>query len=102
MKRLRGAAAALFLVALTSLSLFGQGGNGVLTGTVEDSSKALIPGVTVTATNIATGVVSSSISNETGSYTMPSLLPGTYRLTATLPGFQTQTFDNIPLGTNES
>ena len=77
---------------------FAQGTGGTLTGTVEDISKALIPGVTITATNSSTGVANTVISNESGSYTIPALLPGTYQLRASLPGFQTQTISNIELG----
>ena len=78
------------------------GGNGTLTGTVEDSTKALVPGVTVSATNTNTGVVNSTLSNESGAFNLPGLLPGVYRLSAVLPGFQTQTFNNIELGANDS
>jgi hypothetical protein len=88
--------------ALIADSAFAQGGNGTLTGTVEDTAQALIPGVSITATNNATGVQSTTVSNESGAYNISSLLPGTYRLTATLPGFQTQNFNNIDLGTNET
>ena len=91
----------VLLLAVTGHA-FAQGGNGTLTGTVEDGSKALVPGVTVIATNAGTGVVSSTVSNESGAYNLPSLLPGIYRLSAQLPGFQTQTFNNIDLGTNET
>jgi hypothetical protein len=88
----------LTIVSINVAEAFSQGGNGTLTGSVEDASKALIPGVTITATNKNTAVTSSTVSNESGGYNIPSLLPGVYRLSATLPGFQTQTFDNIELG----
>jgi hypothetical protein len=77
---------------------FAQGTGGTLTGTVEDASKALIPGVTLAATNTNTGVTNTVISNEAGAYTIPALLPGTYQLKASLPGFQTHTINNIELG----
>ena len=75
---------------------------GRLTGSIEDASKALIPGVTVTAINTATGVQSNAISNESGAYNISALLPGIYRLSAALPGFQTQAFSNVELGANET
>ena len=72
--------------------------NATLSGVASDSSGALIPGVSVTATNTATGVVSSALTNEGGTYRYPSLQPGAYEVKASLPGFQTQTF-RLTLGT---
>ena len=91
-------AVALLLVSLTAPRAFGQSSSAALSGTVSDAAKALIPGVNITATNTETGVVSTAITNETGTYTLPSLLPGIYNVSAELPGFQTQTFTNVRLG----
>ena len=63
--------------------------NQQIGGTVEDSSKALIPGVTITLLNTGTGVTSTQITNESGVYTFPSVAAGTYNVTAALPGFKT-------------
>src|SRR5689334_14692087 len=71
---------------------------GTISGTIEDATRALIPGVTVTATNTATGVVSATLTNEAGVYNFASLLPGTYKLTAELTGFQTETYTEVQLG----
>src|SRR5688572_28704144 len=94
----------LFLLAtfLFAGILTGQSSNASISGFVQDVSKAFVPGVTVTATNTQTGVVVNSISNETGTYTIPSQLPGTYRLTATLPGFKTHTINDVNLGSGVS
>ena len=70
--------AALLLCVCFSVPTFAQSTYATVTGTVEDPSRALLPGVTVTATNNATGVVSNAVSNESGAYNMTSLLPGTY------------------------
>src|SRR5205814_9096148 len=67
-------------------------------GRVSDAAKALIPGVTVTDTNTETGFVSTAVTNESGTYNVPSLLPGVYKVSAELPGFQTQTFTDVRLG----
>src|ERR1051326_907554 len=72
-----------------------------ISGTVGDPAGALIPGVTVAATHTATGVVTTEISNETGSYNFASLQPGSYKVVAELPGFQTEAFNNVTLGTSD-
>src|SRR2546422_5994222 len=72
--------------------------NATLSGTVSDISKALIPGVEVTATNTGTGVAATAVTNESGTYRFPSLQPGSYEVKASLAGFQTQTF-RLALGT---
>src|SRR5262245_61579482 len=93
-------------VSLVFVCMFGnvlaQTGNGGLTGTVEDTSKALIPGVSITATNTETGVATTVITNESGAYNIPSLLPGTYKLTAELSGFRGASYTNVALGTSET
>src|SRR6267143_4629871 len=59
-----------------------------LSGTVRDQSGAVLPGVEVTATQTATGIARSVVTNETGSYVLPNLPVGPYRLEASLPGFR--------------
>jgi hypothetical protein len=71
--------------------------NSSIGGTVEDTSKPLIPGVTVTATNTQTGVTNSSVTNETGTYNFSVLIPGNYKLTAELPGFRPYTYNDVQL-----
>src|SRR4030095_10124883 len=94
----------LLLVTLLCLVMpvWAQLGNGVFTGTVGDPTDARIPGVTVTARNTQTGVETVVLSNESGVYNMPNLIPGTYTLRASLPGFQAQTYQNIDLGGNQT
>jgi Carboxypeptidase regulatory-like domain len=72
-----------------------------VSGTIEDATGALIPGVTVTATNTATGVVTTVLSNESGAYSFSSLLPGPYKVSAELSGFQTQSYTDVRLGNAE-
>jgi hypothetical protein len=89
-------ALAALLVCLVPNVVFGQT-TAAVGGTVEDSTGALIPGVDVTATNINTGIATIRITNETGTYRIPSLQPGTYTLQAELPGFQTAIYEGITL-----
>ena len=64
-----------------------------------DASGALIPGVTITATQ--TGIVNTTVSNEAGAYQFASLQTGTYKVTAELPGFQAQVYNQIALGVSQ-
>jgi hypothetical protein len=82
-------------------SAFGQA-IGSITGVVSDVSQAKIPGVSVTAIQTATGVRTSTISNETGAYNFPSLAVGPYELEATLTGFRTARVANIDLRSNQT
>src|SRR5436853_5379730 len=79
----------LCILFLGSGNLFAQAGNGAIGGTVQDASKGLVPGVTVTLTNTGTGVVATQLSNESGVYNFAAVPAGTYSVTATLPGFKT-------------
>src|SRR5689334_9756714 len=84
-----------------SAYLSAQTTNATLGGTVSDASGALIPGVTITATNVQTGIVNTALSNEAGAYQFASLQTGTYKVTAELAGFQTQTYSEVALGVSQ-
>ncbi len=88
----------LLLILVFSTQSFGQSSNASLSGTVTDISGGVIPNVTVTATNTATGVVSTVVSNAAGVYNFPSLLPGAYKVSAKMTGFNTQSYTNVALG----
>jgi len=99
MKRIFVLGLAMLLCLGMATTVWAQ--NATVSGTVADSAGALIPGVEVTATNINTGIVATMITNETGAYTFSSLQPGTYRLSASLPGFQTVTFNDVRLSQDQ-
>src|SRR5438876_262232 len=99
MRTIRIPAALFAFVFFASTALFSQSSNGTISGTAADATGAVVPGVTVTATNNATGIVTTVLSNDAGVYNFASLLPGTYKLSAMIPGFQTQTFNDVQLGT---
>src|SRR5436190_15084472 len=101
MKRFFLSAAMLLLVLLLAIPVFSQAGFfAAVTGTVSDSSKALVPGVSITAANVDTSVVTTALTNDAGAYTFNNLLPGKYTITASLPGFQTKSFTNVQLSQN--
>src|SRR5262245_65496900 len=60
-----------------------------LRGTVTDSQNALMPGVVITATNVDTSLMRSTISDEVGAYAFPQLAPGSYKVKGELAGFTT-------------
>ena len=78
-------------------SAFAQTGSAQLGGIVQDSSSALIPGSTVTAKNVGTGVALTQITNESGAYSFPVLQPGTYEVSAELPGFKKTVHKDVAL-----
>ncbi len=68
---------------------------GSLLGNVTDETGAALPGATVTITQRETNLVREVVTNETGSYNVPNLLPGTYQVDVKLPGFSTYTARDI-------
>ncbi|PYQ01249.1 MAG: hypothetical protein DMF82_19750, partial [Acidobacteria bacterium] len=66
-------------------------------GTVRDESGAVVPGVTITATNAETGLVRAAVTAGDGRYVIPALPPGTYRISAELQGFATATRQAVVL-----
>jgi hypothetical protein len=91
----------LWLCVMTSVDVWGQA-TAQISGTVSDQSGAVLPGVEVTATQTDTGIARKTITNETGSYVLPNLAIGPYRLEAVLPGFRTFAQTGIVLQVNSN
>jgi hypothetical protein len=68
-----------------------------ITGTVTDETKAVLPGVTITATNLATGGQTAGVADERGEFRLLNLPPGQYRVQAELSGFSTVLLSSIEL-----
>jgi hypothetical protein len=85
----------MLALAAASLTASAQDFRGAVTGRVVDSSNARMPGVTVTATNVATNVASTTVTNGEGDYSILFLNPGTYTVTAELSGFKKVSRPNI-------
>lgn len=98
MQKLFASGLGLLLAATFSGLLYGQTGNASLGGIVMDTTKALIPGVSITAKDVNTGVVTTTITNDAGSYNFPTLLPGSYEVTADLAGFKKTSATDVRLG----
>ena len=73
-----------------------------ISGRVQDTTGAVLPGVEITATNTGTGIARNAVTNETGLYVLPNLPIGVYRVEAALPGFRTYAQSGIVLEVNGS
>jgi len=92
--RMRQFVAALFVI-LAPVAALAQVTTGSIYGVVTDESKAVLPGATVQVTNTQTGAARALVSGRDGIYRAFNLTPGTYTVTAELPGFAQATRDNI-------
>ena len=77
---------AVFLVYVPSISA--QVDRATLSGVVRDTGSGVIPGATVTVTNLATNIASQQVTTETGSYQVVNLVPGRYQVEVELTGFK--------------
>lgn len=84
-------------VGVLAAIAYAQTGTGEITGSVTDSSGAVVAGATVALTNPATGVRRSTTSNSEGLFNFPALRPGTYTLRVEMQGFQAQVRGDIVL-----
>ena len=88
MRILRGIGVSAMLLLLTCTGASAQA-TAELNGRVTDESGAVLPGVTVTATQTDTAFTRTVTTNEDGSWVMPNLPTGPYRLEVSLQGFRT-------------
>ena len=93
---LKAAVLVLTTLVLTT-PLNAQETRGKITGRVTDPSKAILPGATVTVTDVARNTVATATSNEQGLFQVNYLLPGTYKVAIEMIGFKTFVQDNVVL-----
>src|SRR5262245_53941745 len=92
----------LFLaLSLLTAAATSQEITGSITGVAKDSSGAVIPGVTVTVTNVRTNVSKVVTTGPSGTYRVPFLFFGSYRVSGELTGFKTTQVENVTLSTSE-
>lgn len=87
----------LLACSFTSAPLMGQAVSARLEGRVMDPTQAVVPGVTLTATNEATNIAIEAVTNESGRYIFANLTAGTYTVSAALSGFKTTVIKGIVL-----
>src|SRR5688500_4910284 len=76
-------------IILTAATASAQLATAELNGRITDTSGAVLPGVTVTATQTATGLVRTTVTDENGGYILSNLPTGPYRIEVALQGFRT-------------
>ena len=91
----------LSLLLLLSASAYAVEVTARIKGTVTDPTGAVLPNVTVTATNRDTGVVTTTTTMSNGDYIFQKLLTGTYSVSATAKGFVRYTATGIVLNIDE-
>src|SRR5580704_31036 len=84
-------------ITLISVRTYAQVAGATLTGTLGDQSGSVIPRVQVSVKNVGTNEVRQVTTDSAGFYSVPNLLPGSYEITATAPGFTTEVRSGIVL-----
>jgi len=81
--------ALLLVLVFVSALAFAQTETGIVAGTAEDPSGAVVAGATVNVTNTGTGATRTATTGSNGQYTITNLEPGTYTVSVSAPGFNT-------------
>src|SRR5436190_8512039 len=89
------------LIVLSTAALGAQNIGATLQGLITDAQKAVLPGVTVTITNVDTGVVRTVVTDSTGWYRAAALMPGAYQMSMELTGFMTVKRGGMTLTTGQ-
>jgi hypothetical protein len=87
--------ALMLLCVATVAAVSAQEARGTITGTVIDASKGVVPGATVTVTNVAMGTSVTAVTSDVGFFQALYLIPGAYQITVELPGFKTLVREGI-------
>src|ERR1700752_3871814 len=97
--------AAILLLCSTSVPVFAQASTGAgaqVTGSVSDSTGAVVPDAQGTATQIETGFTRTAVTGVDGTYLLPNLIVGPYQLQIVRSGFKTYVQKGIVLEVNDN
>ncbi len=89
------------LLIICASPLMAQVERATISGTVRDPSGAVVASAVVAVTNANTGVAENSVTNQSGEYVVPNLIPGIYTIRASASGFKTTERAGIELHVNE-
>ena len=89
-------------VALWAVTASAQVGSGAIRGVVTDSSGGVLAAAVVAATNLETSGTGHTVTTTAGVYTMPGLVPGTYRLDVSKAGYQATRHEAIRVETGRT
>ena len=91
----------VLLCFLTATAVHAQESRGTITGTVIDSTKAVIPGAAVTVTNVERNTSVTAITNSEGFFQVPYLISGSYKITVELAGFKKLVREGIQISVDD-
>ena len=91
----------MIILMIGAAAVFGQEFRGTINGSVSDPNGAAVAGATVVIRNKATNVASTVTTNSEGSYSVPFLTPGEYKITATGDGFKTSSRDSVTVAVDD-
>lgn len=94
--------ASLFLCLLIPANASAQLANAAINGTIQDNSGAVIPGAKVVLHDVDKNTDRTVMTNDTGNYVFPDVLPGNYSLTVSKEGFSTARQGDITLVVNQT
>ncbi|HJZ96615.1 MAG TPA: carboxypeptidase-like regulatory domain-containing protein, partial [Candidatus Solibacter sp.] len=87
------------IALLSAFSVFAQTNRGAITGTITDQSQSVVPGATITITNLGTNEIRKLTSGSSGAYSALDLDPVTYRVEVEMRGFKKSVVDNVKVDT---
>src|SRR5262245_27514779 len=93
---------AVFLIFPATRQAAAQTASGNIRGTVLDSTDAVIPKVTITLSNVSTGLRRTVITNERGDFDAPFMPLGDYQITAEVAGFQRKVLTGLNLRVDQT
>src|SRR5436305_13809675 len=100
MKRMLATAACAAVICILTCNAARAQATAQINGTVKDQTGAVLPGVEVVATQTDTNSSRTTVTDETGSFVLPNLATGRYKLETSLPGFKGYVQTGIVLQVN--